>query len=180
MDFTFWSDEFRLSERRFPFPHLSFSLFLTFLSLPFLFPSLFLSAPPFLYELVSSHIIDMSIGNHVDTWLAMCHTCICLCMLCDTWLSMCHSHSLSCVTHMTCHVSSDTPCLEKREIMTVLEFNKIRLGNYISQDEFNDKVHFVIQDLEKFQVFNLHCSGKFTVFSPFSLEKCLRGSKGKF
>ena len=44
-------------------------------------------------------------------------------------------------------------CLEKREISTVSEFDEIRRGCYISQDDSNGKVHFIIRNLEKFRIF---------------------------
>ena len=42
--------------------------------------------------------------------------------------------------------------LEKREISTVSEFNEIRRGSYISRDDSNSEVRFVIRDLEKFWI----------------------------
>ena len=33
------------------------------------------------------------------------------------------------------------------------EFDKIRCGSYISRDDSNGEIHFVIQDLENFRVF---------------------------
>ena len=39
------------------------------------------------------------------------------------------------------------------QIPTVSEFNEIRRDSYISRDDSNGKVRFVIQDLEKFQIF---------------------------
>ena len=66
----------------------SFSFFLIFL----LFSSfLFSSFVPFSFPfLLSPPSMNISIYTcmHVDTWLAMCPTCIC--MHVDTWLSMCH------------------------------------------------------------------------------------------
>ena len=44
-------------------------------------------------------------------------------------------------------------CLEKCEIPTVSEFNKIRRGSYISRDDSNGEVRLVIRDLEKFRIF---------------------------
>ena len=52
-----------------------------------------------------------------------------------------------------CHVSSDIPRLEKREIPTTSESNEIRHGYQISRDDFNGEVRFVIRDLEKFWIF---------------------------
>ena len=54
---------------------------------------------------------------------------------------------------MSCFTALNTRCLEKREIPTVSEFDEIRRDNYISQDDSNDEVRFVIRDLEKFLVF---------------------------
>ena len=81
----------------------------------------------------------------------------------DTWLHVSHSHKcttwlMPCVTPLGCHVAStcschvllDTRCLKKHKIPTVLESEEIRRGNYISQDEFNGEVRFVIRDLENF------------------------------
>ena len=57
-------------------------------------------------------------------------------MHCDTWLAMCHHmvryvspHGSLCVIHMACHVSPDTRFLEIREILTISEFNEIRMGS---------------------------------------------------
>ena len=44
-------------------------------------------------------------------------------------------------------------CLEKREISTVSEFDKIRRGSWILRDDSNGEVRFVIRDLEKFWTF---------------------------
>ena len=52
----------------------------------------------------------------------------------------------------TCFTASDTRCLEKREIPTVLEFDEIRRGSYISRDDSNGEVRFVIRDLENFRI----------------------------
>ena len=46
----------------------------------------------------------------------------------------------------------DTRCLEKLEISTISEFDEIRRGSYISRDDSNGEVRFVIRDLEKFWV----------------------------
>ena len=43
-------------------------------------------------------------------------------------------------------------CLEKCEISIVSEFDEIRRGSYISQDDSNSEVRFVIRDLEKFLI----------------------------
>ena len=125
---------------------LLFSSFLFFSFSPFLlsFPPFLFSFPPFLflfpsssssfsllpYELNwSSPFIAFKGAMHVDTWLAMCHTCMPLpCIV---------THGLSCVTHMACrvslhmacHVSPDTRYLEIREILIISKFNEIRLGS---------------------------------------------------
>ena len=71
----------------------------------------------------------------------------------DTWLSMCQvfirlvPHGM-CPHAMCCHVILPF-LLEIREILTVQEFNVIRLHNYISQDELNDVVSVTIRDQEK-------------------------------
>ena len=57
-------------------------------------------------------------------------------------------------------------CLKKCEIPTVSEFEKIRQGSYILQDDSNGEVRFTIQDLEKFQIFPL----KFPFYLFFSSE----------
>ena len=43
-------------------------------------------------------------------------------------------------------------CLEKYEIPTASEFDEIRHGSYISQDDSNGEVRFVIRDLEKIRI----------------------------
>ena len=40
-------------------------------------------------------------------------------------------------------------CLEKNEIQIVSEFDEIRRGSWISQDDSNGEVCFIIRDLEK-------------------------------
>ena len=63
------------------------------------------------------------------------------------------------MTFVTSHVpqtrftAPDTRCIEKREISIVLEFDEIRRGSYISRDDSNGEIRFVIRDLEKFWVF---------------------------
>ena len=49
-------------------------------------------------------------------------------------------------------MAPDTQCLEKREIPTVSEFDENRRGSWISRDDSNIKVRFVIRDLEKFWI----------------------------
>ena len=53
----------------------------------------------------------------------------------------------------TCFKAPDTQCLEKCEIPTVSEFDEIQRDSYISRDNSNGEICFVIRDLEKFQVF---------------------------
>ena len=127
-------------------PSASF-LFLSFFSfsfLFFLFSFPFLSFPPFLFSFPLCCFSPLRTGcelplfiaipcsMHVDTWQAMCHTCICFCMPCvtHTFPYACFvTHGLLCVTHVACHVAGDTLCLETCVIMTVSEFNEIFLRN---------------------------------------------------
>ena len=87
---------------------------------------------------------------------AMCHPhgMHASCHVSPTW----HVSIMPCATHMACrHHAMCHPLIwvpfyhEIREILTISELNKIHLGNYISRDESNGEVCFVIQDLEKFQ-----------------------------
>ena len=97
----------------FSFP--PFLLFLSFLSLllsslSLFFPSSSFSLLP--YELNwSSPFIAFKGAMHVETWHAMRHP-----------------HGSPCVLYMARHVSPNTRCLEIREILTISEFNEIRLG----------------------------------------------------
>ena len=52
---------------------------------------------------------------------------------------------MSLTSHFT---APDTRCLEKCELSTVSEFDEIRRGSYISRDDSNGEVRFVIRDLE--------------------------------
>ena len=85
-------------------------------------------------------------------------------------VSMCHSLELPCVTLLRCHVASDTLYLEKRAIPTISEFDEIRRGRYISRENFNDEVRFVIRDLENFrfstEITVLPFFGKIEFFFP--------------
>ena len=52
-----------------------------------------------------------------------------------------------------CQVSRITFITSKNvQIPTVLEFDEIRRGSYISRDDSNDEVCFIIRDIEKFQI----------------------------
>ena len=52
-----------------------------------------------------------------------------------------------------CQASRTTPVVSKNvKISTVSEFDEIRRGSWISQDDSNGEVHFVIRDLEKFRI----------------------------
>ena len=109
------------------FPHFSslffFSFLISFSLLSSLF--LFLSYSPLLLR--TSPFILASICMHFDTWLAMCHSHGLPCVL-PAFACML-TYGLPCVTHMTCHVSLDTRCIQKREIPTISKFNEIRLSN---------------------------------------------------
>ena len=80
------------------------------------------------------------------------------------------------MTFFTSHVSQtrftapDTWCLEKHKIPTVSEFNEIRRGSYISRDDSNGEVLFIIRDLEKFWILT-----KITIL-PFSENLNFLGS----
>ena len=104
----------------------------------------------------------------------MCHMDTCI-----KWKFPHHMALMPCAPLTSCHVvatwscyvalllvSPDTRCLEKREILTILESHEIRLGNYISRDDSNGEVRFLILDLEKLQVFNLYYyrNYRFTIF----------------
>ena len=60
------------------------------------------------------------------------------------------------VTFVTSHVVLPHPILgasKNVQIPTVSEFDKIRRGSYISQDDSKGVIRFIIRDLEKFQIF---------------------------
>ena len=50
--------------------------------------------------------------------------------------------------------------LKNVKILTVLEFDEIRLGSKISRDDSNSIVCFIIRDLENFQILHLYYRGK--------------------
>ena len=58
--------------------------------------------------------------------------------------------------------------LKNVKISTISKFDEIRFGNYISREESNGEVCFVIRDLEIFQVFNMYYNSNlpFCHFSP--------------
>ena len=89
------------------------------------------------------------------TWLNLSHE-----IMPPIWLNVshsfyakCHTLEVPCGIPNPCHVSSDIPRLEKREIPTTSESNEIRRGYLILRDDFNGEVRFVIRDLEKFWIF---------------------------
>ena len=52
-----------------------------------------------------------------------------------------------------CKVSCTTSVASKNvKIPTVSEFDEIRRGSYISRDDSNGEVRFIIRDLEKFRI----------------------------
>ena len=135
------------------FSLFSFSFLLCSLPPPNRFPTQFLTP----LNLMQRHALN--------TWLLLCHV-PCSCMAHMTLLSHVSStssplplvghcalmmSSVTLVWHVSsCHVPSNPCCLEKCEILTVSKFDKNRLDNLISRDEFNGEVHFVIRDLERF------------------------------
>ena len=68
-----------------------------------------------------------------------------------------------------CHTIPDTWCLEKREILTVSEFNEIRRGSYISRDDSNGEVRFIIRDLKFFWILTEITISPFFIKLEFSL-----------
>ena len=59
-----------------------------------------------------------------------------------------------CVPLKMRHVSYTTLVSSKNvQILTVLKFDENRGGSYISRDDSNGEVRFIIRDLEKFQIF---------------------------
>ena len=61
----------------------------------------------------------------------------------DTWHIVSHSKCAKC--------STLRPFASKNvQIPTVSEFDEIRHGSYISRDDSNDEIRFIIRDLEKF------------------------------
>ena len=52
-----------------------------------------------------------------------------------------------------CEVSRTTRVASKNvHILTILEFDEIQRGIYISRDDSNDEVCFIIRDLEKLSI----------------------------
>ena len=84
-----------------------------------------------IYLLSSHYSCDMC---HMDT--------------CSRWPLSHHLPLISCILLTSCHMAPDTRCLERREILTVLEFDEIRRG----RGDSNDEVRFIIQDLEKLRI----------------------------
>ena len=66
-------------------------------------------------------------------------------------------------------------CLKKREILTVSEFDAIRRGSYILQDDSIGEARFIIRDLEKFRILTeitvLPFFKKLEFFSPVLQDK---------
>ena len=93
--------------------------------------------------------LNMSHGIMSPMWFNVSHS-----FLVDHMpLAKCHTLRVPCGIPLPCHVSFDTPRLEKREIPTTSKSNKIRRGSKISRDNFNGEVRFIIRDLEKFRIF---------------------------
>ena len=82
------------------------SLFLSFLSLPFLFPSPLLSIPPPSKNCYHLPFIHIPTCMHVDTCLAMCHAHALPCVLHACILT----HGLPCVLHVETH---GLPCVTR-------------------------------------------------------------------
>ena len=61
---------------------------------------------------------------------------------------------------------------KKRENLTVSKFNEICLDDYISRDKSKGEFHFMIRDLENFQVFDLYYSSNllFCLFFPEKID----------
>ena len=60
------------------------------------------------------------------------------------------------MTFVTSHIVLQHPilsALKNVQISTLSEFDKIRRVSYISRDDSNGEIRFVIQDLKKFQIF---------------------------
>ena len=85
------------------------------------------------------------------------------------------------MTFVTSHVSHKPshrtrhPVPRKSEISTVSEFDEIQCGSYISQDDSNGEVHFVIRDLEKFRILTEITILPFFRKSKFSRVLHIRG-----
>ena len=136
----------------FPFHFSSFSLLLFVIFSPFLEKALIRSNEaisssfplpicvantfPFffflyLYDIIT-HMASCEPWNFFShTWLIVSHGIHALHVAqCEPSLfnAKCHSLEVPCGISIPCHVSSDTPRLEKREIPTTSEFNEIRRG----------------------------------------------------
>ena len=63
------------------------------------------------------------------------------------------------------------------QILTIPRFDEIRRGSYISRDDSNDEVRFVIRDLEKFLIFdrNYH----FAIFQKIRFSRGFTKSQDK-
>ena len=136
----------------FSFSHLIFPLFLLLISLPFSLCFSFslpfwsidrmgqkeeVSSPLPQAKCVAFHFpifipyFFISFMTSYPTWLNMSHG-----IMPPMWLNVshsfyakCHTLEVPCGIPLPCHVSSDTPRLEKREIPTTSEFNEIRHGS---------------------------------------------------
>ena len=115
-------------------PHFCFFLF--FLLFPFFFPflpfffSFFLSFSPYPPIFFFFNFLQVR-----GSFLSLNYSFVmCNMDTCSKWHSPHQMALMPCVLLTWCHVapphvSHDTRCLEKREILTILEFNEIRLGN---------------------------------------------------
>ena len=135
----------------FSFSLFSFLIFLSFSLLLWSFFSPFLEKSSFgqWEEIASSfpqtkvwlsffHIsFSYFLNDIITTWLHMghgisfpTHGSLCAILLSGPHgFAKCHSFMVPCGISSPCHVSSDTICLEKREIPTTSEFNEIRRGS---------------------------------------------------
>ena len=114
-------------------PHFCFFLF--FLLFPFFF---FFFLFFFLFSFLSPLTHQFFFFNFLQvrgSFLSLYYSFVmCNMDTCSKWHSPHHMALMPCVLLTLCHVapphvSHDTRCLEKREILTILEFNEIRLGN---------------------------------------------------
>ena len=130
-----------------PLVSLSHFLFISFLSsywfsffLFFLFSFLVLIPPNLSFVCSHSHnffFIYFDLFDFIpfiiqfDTRLNMSHPCKCHVSLATphAYHTMCPSPRVPCGITWSCHVSPDTRCLEKSEILAVSEFNEIQLGS---------------------------------------------------
>ena len=140
--FSRFSSHFPLS-----FSHFFFWYFSFFWSTPFIRSKEAISSQlPSSYHLCGPHI-----SFHSPYFLILftaSHTYV---AHCEPSLQV-HHMAFPSVTLLGCHVASPNPChvssdtlrLEKREILTVSESNEIQHGIYISRDDFNGEVRFVI------------------------------------